>query len=392
MRSWQFPVLAVVAAGVVAACGSGSKPTDPLPAVGLQLAVAPPATFAARSVFTPAPEVQLIDANSDAVAQGGVSITAVLSGGAGALQGVVSATTDASGKATFSNLSISGGVGTKLITFTAAGLNSVTTTALTMTAGPAASVTAASTTAQTALTSSAVPVLPSVTVTDQDQNPVQGVDVTFAITAGGGQVTGATQTTNAQGVATVGGWTTGAATGVNTMTATAPALTPVAFNVTAAPAGVAAKLAIQTAPPATVAARATLAATVIQLQDAVGTPVNTAGIGVTVALNGGGTLGGTTTVNTDAAGQASFADLSIAATVGTKTLAFSSAGLVGVTSGNIALTAGSASAIAANSATTQAGITGGQPAALPSVKVTDLDGNAVAGVAVLFTLTGGGGS
>lgn len=393
VRAWQFPVLAVLGAAIVAACGSSAKPSGPEPATALQLLTPPPATFADRATITPAPVIQLVDVNGDAVASSGVSITASLSAGTGALQGTVNVNTDANGRATFSNLNIAGGTGTKAITFTSAGLTSVAANGLTLTAGPASLVTALSTTSQAQLTNTAVTALPSVSVTDADQNPIDGASVTFAITAGGGQATGTDATTNAGGVATVGSWTTGNAAGVNTMTATVTGITPVTFNVTAAPAGVAAKLTIQTQPQASVAARATLSpAPVIQLQDVVGTPVNTAGIAITVALNGGGTLNGTTSVNTDAAGQASFADLNIAGTIGTRSLAFASTGLVGVTSTNVTLTAGAAAAIAANSVTTQTGTTGTAVTTLPSVKVTDLDGNAVQGTSVLFQLTGGGGT
>lgn len=395
VRSWHFPVLAVVGAGIIAACGGGSsKGNDPNPAVALQLAVAPPSTFADREVLSPAPEVQLVDANGDAVSGAGVTITATLSGGTGTLNGTVNVATDASGKATFSDLSIAGGVGAKSITFIAAGLTAATANGLTMTAGPASVVTALSATSQAALTSTAVSALPSVSVTDQDANPIAGATVTFAVTAGGGTATGTAATTNAGGVATVGSWTTGGSAGANTMTATVAALTPVTFTVNAAPAGVAVKLAITTQPQATVAARATLSPSpVLQLQDAVGGAVNTAGVAVTVALTGAGTLNGTTSVNTNAAGQATFSNLNIAGTVGgNRSLAFASTGLTGASSTNIALTAGAATNIASNSATTQSGTTGAAVATLPSVKVTDADGNAVQGTSVIFNLTGGGGT
>lgn len=394
VRSWQFPAIIVLGAGIIAGCGGGKKdPNQPEPATALALTTAPPATFASRATISPAPVVQLVDANGDPVASAGVTITATLSAGAGSLQGTVSVSTDASGQASFSNLNIQGTVGTKGLTFSAAGLTSVSANGLALTAGPAATVTALTATSQAALTSTAVTTLPSVSVTDLDLNPIQGASVTFAITAGGGQVTGANQTTNASGVATVGGWTTGAAAGVNTMTATVTALTPATFNVTAAPAGVAVKLAIQTQPQATAAARATLSpAPVVQLQDVLGAAVNTAGVAVTVALNGGGTLNGTTSVNTDAAGQASFGNLNIAGTVGTRSLAFASAGLVGVTSSNVTLTAGPAAVITANSVTTQTGTTGAAVGTLPAVKVADLDGNGVQGTSILFQLTGGGGT
>ena len=63
---------------------------------------------------------------------------------------------------------------------------------------------------QSATVNAAVTTAPSVLVTDAHGNPVQGVSVTFAVASGGGSVTGATATTGADGVATVGPWTLGA--------------------------------------------------------------------------------------------------------------------------------------------------------------------------------------
>lgn len=54
--------------------------------------------------------------------------------------------------------------------------------------------------------------------------PLQGVEVTFTVTAGGGSVTGGTAVTNAMGIATVGSWTLGPAPGMNTLRASAGAL------------------------------------------------------------------------------------------------------------------------------------------------------------------------
>ena len=59
-----------------------------------------------------------------------------------------------------------------------------------------------------------------------------GATVTFAVTSGGGNVTGATQTTNSAGIATVGGWTLGSIPGTNTLTATVSGLTPLTFTAT----------------------------------------------------------------------------------------------------------------------------------------------------------------
>jgi hypothetical protein len=337
--------------------------------------------------------VQLVDASGDAVSTSGTAVTATLTTGTGTLGGTTVVSTNTAGQAVFSNMSIAGTVGAKAITFSSPGLTSAAANGLSLTAGAAANATATSPLAQSAQTGAAVAQLPSITVTDADGNPVAGLGVTFAITAGGGSLTGGTQTTNASGVATVTSWTVGASAGTNTMTATATGLAAVTFTVVAAAPGVAVELKVQTAPPATVADRATLnPAPVIQLIDVTGAAVTTSGVSVTVALTGGGTLNGSASANTDAAGQATFAGLNIAGLVGAKRLQFSSTNLVGVQSGTITLTPGPATTIAANSVVTQNGTTGAAVTALPEVKVTDADGNGVSGVGVLFTLTGGGGT
>lgn len=73
---------------------------------------------------------------------------------------------------------------------------------------------------------------PSVIVLDQNGEPLEDVTVTFTVTGGGGSVTGATQTTDEDGVATVGGWTLGPVAGTNTLTASAGAATPITFTAT----------------------------------------------------------------------------------------------------------------------------------------------------------------
>ncbi|NBO65244.1 MAG: hypothetical protein EBU88_10455, partial [Acidobacteria bacterium] len=90
---------------------------------------------------------------------------------------------------------------------------------------------------QTATVGTAVPIAPSVLVRDVHQNPVPGVPVTFAIASGGGIVTGASATTNASGIATVGSWTLGTVAGVNTLTASIAGLSgsPVTFTAVGTP-------------------------------------------------------------------------------------------------------------------------------------------------------------
>lgn len=68
---------------------------------------------------------------------------------------------------------------------------------------------------------------PSVVVRGEDGAPLAGATVTFAITSGGGSITGGTQVTNSAGVATVGSWVLGALPGINTVRASVAGLSPV---------------------------------------------------------------------------------------------------------------------------------------------------------------------
>ena len=87
---------------------------------------------------------------------------------------------------------------------------------------------------QTAVAGSAVGSPPAVLVTDRFGNPIAGVAVTFAVGSGGGSLTGASQTTNTSGIATVGGWTLGSTAGPNSLTAASAGLSGslVAFTAT----------------------------------------------------------------------------------------------------------------------------------------------------------------
>ena len=157
--------------------------------------------------------------------------------------------------------------------------------------------------------------------------------------------------------------------------------------------GIAAALELLTAPPVTTVSRSLLTpAPVVQVVDINGDPVDSAGIAVTAALVGSGTLTGTTVVATDANGQATFSNLSMRGLAGGKALAFTASQVVGVQSGNVTLTAGAAAVLVATSATSQSLLKGSAVTAKPAVAAQDLDGNGVAGVAVTFALTVGNGS
>jgi len=84
---------------------------------------------------------------------------------------------------------------------------------------------------QSATAGTTVAVPPSVIVKDVNGTPVSGVTVIFSTATGSGSVSGNSQTTGTNGIATVGSWTLGTV-GTNTLTATSGSLSPVTFTAT----------------------------------------------------------------------------------------------------------------------------------------------------------------
>ena len=88
---------------------------------------------------------------------------------------------------------------------------------------------------QGATVGTAVAVPPAVIARDRFGNPVPGVGVVFAVASGDGSLTGTNPvTTNGDGIAAIGGWTLGALTGANSLTATSTGLvgSPLTFTAT----------------------------------------------------------------------------------------------------------------------------------------------------------------
>src|SRR5207302_111187 len=275
------------------------------------------------------------------------------------------------------------------------GAVAVTQTA-TVTVNPAAASTLAphAGSGQTAPAGSAVPIAPSVIVTDPFGNPVSGVSVTFAPGPRSGSVTGATQTTDGSGIAAVGSWTLGMTAGGNTLTATSGSLSgsPVTFTATGT-AGAAATIAANspTSQSATAGTAVGSPPSVI-VKDANGNPVAGVAVTFTPAL-GSGTVTPTTPVSTGSDGIAALSSWTLSATAGSNTLTATSGSLSGSPVTFTATgTAGAAATIAANSPTSQAATAGTAVTSPPSVIVKDANGNPVAEVAVTFTPAAGSGS
>src|SRR6266542_4239483 len=234
----------------------------------------------------------------------------------------------------------------------------------------------------------------AVRIIDADNHPVPGVLVNFKVVSGGGNMFAGSGLTNADGIAK-DRWTLGPsvadsqrvqARSVDASTGTALVFGDFRATATAGPAS---ELTVSTAPSVSAPDRTVFAAQpVIHISDAHGNPV--AGTTVTAAIAaGGGTLNGTTNATSSATGAAAFSNLSIAGIIGSRTLTFTAPGASAATA-TVLLTAGTATSIAMNGGNNQTHIVGALVAPSPSVVITDADGNAVAGVEVIFTPASGG--
>ncbi len=245
---------------------------------------------------------------------------------------------------------------------------------------------------QTAVVDHTVATAPSVLVEDGHGNPVSGIAVTFSVTSGGGTVTGGTSVTDSSGIAAVGSWKLGTSAGANTLRASAAGLPgeAVSFSATAV-AGPVARCQVIAGTYAPVAGSdVTITA---RLADEFGNPILTPGIGVTFSLAGEGTLVGANPAVTDDAGAATITltTSTVAGRVATVRAESPSPAVSGVTA-PITTVAGGADRIAATGGDGQSATVGTAVAVVPSVRVTDVHGNPVAGVTVTFAVASGGGS
>jgi hypothetical protein len=128
--------LSFTASGLTAATSTTISVTA---GTATQLAITTQPSSSAQSgvPFAQQPVVQLRDGAGNAVSQSGVTVTATIATGAGTLGGTLTATTNGSGVATFTDLAISGAAGDRTLSFSASGLTSVESNTVTITAGPA---------------------------------------------------------------------------------------------------------------------------------------------------------------------------------------------------------------------------------------------------------------
>jgi adhesin/invasin len=328
------------------------------------------------------PSIRLRDAGGNPVA--GVPVTFTVTAGGGSIAGADD-TTDAAGIATAGDWTLGTTAGTNTLRASAAGGSLSRTFTATGLAGAVAQLVPIAGDLQSVLVGLGLPIDPAVRAQDQFGNPVAGASVTFAVAGGGGSVSGATQLTNATGIATVDSWTLGTLAGANQLTATLTGVTPVTFTATGL-AGAATAIVKLTGDLQSAVVNALVGiAPSVRLEDQFGNPVS--GAPVTFGVTGGGGLLVGATQTTDAAGVATLGSWRLGTAVG--------ANIVEATSGSLSADfvadalVGIPAQIAALLGDGQSGVVNLVLAIAPAVVVRDSFNNPVPGVPVSFTPSAG---
>jgi Big-like domain-containing protein len=337
------------------------------------------------------PVIEVYDADNQPVPQ--VEIVASVAEGGATTSGTTSATSDASGRATFAGLALIGPQGPQTLRFSVAtpAIEIISTTPVQLSAGTAAALEAVGPTSFEGIVNSPVTPGPSVIAKDGSGNPVAGVPVTFTANRNA-SVSPETATTDEQGLAQVS-WTLGSsASGSYTLTARveSAAVPPIQFSAVARPGG-AGRLRI-TVQPSSGTASGTPFATqpVVQLEDQNGNPTPQAGVTVTATISAGpkGSVANAT-ASTNGSGQAAFSGLTLTGLAGSYTLSFSASNLVGVNSSPFTITVGAPAKLAITKVPSTRARSRAPLVIQPVLQVQDASGNPVrqGGVVVTASVT-----
>jgi hypothetical protein len=363
-----------------------SAQSVPAGAARLVLRQAPSAQAQNGLPFARQPEVEVLDDAGAPVAR--ASVSTAITAGEGTLTGTVTLSTDAGGRAAFTDLAIAGVSGTRTLSFAVADavVEAVTAT-VEVQAGPPARLAANEPLTYTGTVGSPVTPAPGVTVTDASGNPVAGAEVAFSADLDA-SVSPTTVTTDDQGVAQVGSWTLGKTAGGHyTLTAAVTGLDPVTFGADAQ-AATAGRLAVEVQPPGTVRSGVPFTR-----QPAVRTPQPGMVVTATLSLGPAGTLQNAT-ATADASGLATFSGLTLSGVAGEYRLAFSAPNAAGVNSRRFNLTAGSAGSLRMVQQPSPDARSRVPLARQPILQLHDGQGNPVAqpGITVVASLANGGGT
>ena len=234
-----------------------------------------------------------------------------------------------------------------------------------------------------------------VRLVDQEGRGIPDRAVIWVVGAGGGTISPATGTTDAEGFASAE-WTLGSAAGPNTVAARVPGIGEVTFTALASdggggggggsPSGETSSVSVS---PATIEAGTGIATITVTVRDEQGDPVE----GATVALEATGG-GNAVTQPAGSTGPDGIAVGALQSAVpGEKVVSAAVNGsiVVGETA-TVTVTAAPAARIELVEGSGQTAAAGSPVPVRPAVRVLDAQGRPVAGVEVTFVVTGGGGS
>ena len=358
-------------------------------AARLEIVTPLPASVRAGALISPPPAVRARDQYNNIVNRAGIVVTAILQAGVATLSGT-DATTDASGLATFSALTIGGAVsaGVRTIGFTSNGVPAVAATPIALDPGTAATLTLQNV---PAIARAGVPIAPGVTVsvTDQFNNPLSrpATTVTVSVAQGGGAVGGGTASTDTDGRATFPSLSIDGIIGTKQLRFAADQVSTTTAAITLFP-GDPAQVAVLSQPAR---AENTVAFTTpvrVVVADRFTNAVGGQSRDVFAALAAGGGSLLSSVAHSDAAGFATFSALRLVGVVGAKTIAYGGPGLASTNGPPIQLDAGPVrllSIVAGLAPTVTLGVPFPQQ---PAVQLADTSGNLVqrAGVTVRATL------
>jgi hypothetical protein len=181
--------------------GTASHEVQAAEPPGMVLSRQPSSSATSGVVFGRQPEVQLRDPFGHDLHTPGVAVSVGIASGGGTLLGTLSATTDANGRAGFTDLAINGTAGTYSLGFSAAGFNGVTSDQIVLAQVPSAQTSSVVADPMTIPAGSGTSTI-TVTVRDASSTPMSGLQVTLDASGSENSITAVTPVTGADGVAT----------------------------------------------------------------------------------------------------------------------------------------------------------------------------------------------
>src|SRR6267142_41705 len=285
-----------------------------------------PQSTAINTPFATALQATVKDSLNNPVSGVTVTFAAPANGASGTFAGGVNtATTNAQGVATAPTFTANGAAGGPYnVTASASGVSTPANFSLTNVSTPPASITATAGTPQNTTISTAFATQLQATVRDASNNPLSGINVTFAAPASGASGTFAgginTATTNAQGVATAAIFTANSTAGgpYNVTASVIGVSTPANFSLTNL-AGTPASITATAGTPQSATINTAFAAQLqVTVKDAGNNPLSGVTVTFTALASGasGTFAGGVNTATTDSQGVASAAVFTANSTAG----------------------------------------------------------------------------